>query len=144
VVIFPIFGQPPSMSDILNFQKELASLEQVKPNDPSHFFTNSMYLRELTIKKGTIVVGKTHKQDHFFMVLTGKAIVVSEFGREIIESGYISISKAGAKRVFYAIEDTSLGGCPKTHLSARTALKFGSKCSFTPVNCAFSPNFALF
>jgi hypothetical protein len=37
-----------------------------------------------------------------------------------------------------------LGGCPKTHLSARTALKFGSKCSFTPVNCAFSPNFALF
>jgi len=34
--------------------------------------------------------------------------------------------------------DGVLGGCPKTHLSANSALKKVSKCSFTHVNCAFS------
>jgi hypothetical protein len=99
-------NQPiPTREKILELQESMLPLQCGHP-EPTHFFAPGMYLRELTIPAGMLVVGKTHKHAHFLMVLKGRAEVVSEFGREIVTAGYIGVSQPGVKRVVLAIEDT--------------------------------------
>jgi mannose-6-phosphate isomerase-like protein (cupin superfamily) len=79
---------------------------QSKQPEPRHFFAPGMYLRELVVPAGMLMVGKIHKHEHFLLVLKGRAEVISEFGRVVVEAGHISISPAGVKRVVLALEDT--------------------------------------
>jgi len=72
-----------------------------------HHFAPGMYCREFTLPALHIVVGKIHKHAHFMTALKGKAIVYTEHGEDLVESGYITISQPGAKRVVLAIEDTT-------------------------------------
>ena len=73
---------------------------------PNHFFAPGMYLRELTVPAGMLIVGKIHKHAHFLIVTKGRAEVISEFGRAIVGPGHISVSQPGSKRVVLALEDT--------------------------------------
>jgi hypothetical protein len=73
---------------------------------PTHFFAPGMYLRELTVPAGMLIVGKIHKHAHFLIVTKGLAEVISEFGRTIVEPGHISVSQPGSKRVVLALVDT--------------------------------------
>ena len=95
----------PTLDQIKRLQEAMAPIQCEQP-DPKHFFAPGMYLRELTVPSGMLIVGKIHKHAHFLMVLRGRAEVVSEFGRAIVEAGHISISPPGVKRVVLAIEDT--------------------------------------
>lgn len=95
----------PSREDIVRLQDAMIPIRCEQP-DPIHHFCTGMYARELTIPAGMLIVGKIHKHDHFLFVLSGKAEIASEFGKEIVETGHFSISKAGVKRVVLAIEDT--------------------------------------
>jgi hypothetical protein len=69
-------------------------------------FAPGLYLREFRMPPNSLVVGKTHLHAHPMLVTKGRAVVVSEFGREEVEAGYISISQPGAKRVVLALEET--------------------------------------
>jgi len=95
----------PSLEQIKKLQEALIEF-QCEPPEPQHFFAPGMYLRSLTIPAGQLLTGKIHRHAHFMMVLKGKAEVISEFGRGVVEAGHISISPAGAKRVVLTIEDT--------------------------------------
>lgn len=95
----------PTREKILKLQQAMLPLQSEQP-EPKHFFAPGMYLRELTVPAGMLIVGKIHKHTHFLMVLNGKAEVISEFGRMTVEAGHISISPAGVKRVVLALEDT--------------------------------------
>lgn len=95
----------PSKDDILDLQSAMLQ-KQIQLPAPIHRFAPGMYMRELTIPAGMLVVGKTHRHAHFLMVMSGKAQVVSEFGNDILESGHISLSMPGVKRVVLALEDT--------------------------------------
>lgn len=75
------------------------------PPEAVHHFAPGMYLRQLAIPAGMLVVGKIHKHSHFLILSKGRAQIVSEFGNEIIESGHVSVSKAGVKRVVLALDD---------------------------------------
>jgi hypothetical protein len=72
---------------------------------PEHFFAHGQYCRRFSMPAGMLVVGKIHKHDHLMMLLKGSALVISEFGSDEIEAGYVAVSKAGVKRVVLAIED---------------------------------------
>lgn len=95
----------PSREKILKLQQAMLPFQSEQP-EPSHFFAPGMYLRELVVPAGMLIVGKIHKHAHFLLVLKGKAEVISEFGRMTVEAGHISISPAGVKRVVLALEDT--------------------------------------
>lgn len=69
-------------------------------------FAPGLYLREFRMPAGSLVVGKTHRHAHPMLVTKGRAIVVSVFGRQVVEAGHVSISQPGAKRVVLALEDT--------------------------------------
>jgi hypothetical protein len=69
-------------------------------------FAPGLYLREFRMPAYSLVVGKTHLHAHPMLVTKGRALVVSEFGREEVSAGYIAISQPGAKRVVLALEET--------------------------------------
>lgn len=95
----------PSRERIQELQKAMLEVRCPMPN-AQHYFAPGMYGRTLMIPAGMRVVGKIHKHSHLMMVLRGKAEVVTEFDRTIVEAGHVSISRPGAKRVVTAIEDT--------------------------------------
>lgn len=95
----------PTREQIVRLQEAMLPQQCAQP-DPTHFFAPGMYLRELTVPAGMLLVGKTHRHAHFLVVTKGRAEVISEFGRSVVEPGHISVSQAGVKRVVLALEDT--------------------------------------
>lgn len=77
-----------------------------KQPEPIHLFAPGLYLRELTVPAGMLIVGKTHRFAHFLLVMSGHALIVSEFGRDELTAGHISVSEPGVKRVVLAFKDT--------------------------------------
>jgi quercetin dioxygenase-like cupin family protein len=101
------FDRLPTRAQIIGLQNAMIeSCLSVELPSPTHFFAKGMYMRELTVPAGMRLVGKIHLHEHFLIVTKGKAEVISEFGRCIVEAGHLSISPAGVKRVVVAIEDT--------------------------------------
>lgn len=94
----------PTREQIVKLQEAMLPIQSEQP-EPTHFFAPGMYLRELTIPAGMLMVGKIHKHAHFLMVLKGRAEVISEFGRMIVEAGHISVSPPGVKRIVLALEE---------------------------------------
>lgn len=74
-----------------------------------HTFSNGIYVRQMKIPQGVLLTGKIHKHEHPWFLLKGKITVVDEEnGVQKLEAPYTTISKAGAKRVIYAVEDSIL------------------------------------
>ena len=71
-----------------------------------HFFMDGVYVRQMTMYKGTVVVGAIHKHLHMCFLLKGHLSVASRQGvKEYIAPCFI-ISNPGIKRVLYAHEDS--------------------------------------
>lgn len=96
---------PPTREQIVQLQSAMLPIQCAQP-EPGHHFAPGMYLRELLVPAGMLLVGKIHKHAHFLFVMRGRAHVISEFGRTEVEAGHFSVSPAGVKRVVLAIEDT--------------------------------------
>ena len=71
-----------------------------------HFFMDGVYIREMTMFKGTVVVGAIHKHLHMCFLLSGHLTVADESGVEDYVAPCHIISKPGIKRVLYANEDS--------------------------------------
>jgi len=101
----PVKHNGVSKSDIQRLQSAMLPIQTEQP-EPLHYFAKGMYLRELTVPAGMLIVGKTHLHEHLLVVVSGEAEIISEFGREVVKGGHISTSQAGVKRVVLAKEDT--------------------------------------
>ena len=71
-----------------------------------HFFMDGVYVREMKMYKGTVVIGAIHKHLHMCFLLEGHITVANEDGvKEYVAPCYIK-STPGIKRVLYAHEDS--------------------------------------
>lgn len=101
-----------SRDRILFFEKKLSEMPDVFYGDSdkcplTHKYAPGVYVREIFIPKGMVVVGKIHKHDHPNFLMKGEVIVYTEFGgTERLKAPLSMISKAGTKRVVAALEDT--------------------------------------
>jgi len=94
----------PTQEQILNLQKEMKEMPQVELQT-EHYFSGGMYCRKLTRPAGTLIVGKVHLKDHFFLCAKGEIIAWTEKGMKKLCAGDIIESKPGTKRVTYALSD---------------------------------------
>ena len=94
----------PSKKQIEKLQSEMAKMPQVEL-ETEHYFSGGMYCRKLIRPAGTLIVGKVHLKDHFFMCAKGEIIAWSEKGMKTLKAGDIIESKQGTKRVTYAVTD---------------------------------------
>jgi len=95
----------PSREQIQRLQNEMITMPQVEVKT-EHYFNGGMYCRKVTRPAGTLIVGKIHKCDHFFMCTSGEIIAWSEKGMVRLKAGDILESKAGTKRVTLAVVDS--------------------------------------
>jgi len=73
--------------------------------EPTHYFADGIYAREIVIPAGTLLTGKIHRTRHLNIVSKGKIAVVTEDGQKIIEAPCTFVAEAGTKRVGFALED---------------------------------------
>ena len=94
--------------EILDFEEMLKNIdghfEGDTPTCPlEHSFSDGIYVRQISIPAGTLLTGKIHKHDHPNFLLEGEVVVVTDEGQEHLKAPKSMISKAGTKRVLYAI-----------------------------------------
>ena len=94
----------PSKELIESLQQEMIKMSQAEL-ETEHYFSGGMYCRKLIRPAGTLIVGKVHKKDHFFMCAKGEIIAWTENGMKKLCPGDIIESKAGTKRVTLALSD---------------------------------------
>ena len=70
-----------------------------------HRFADNCYLREILMPKGTLIVGKIHKTQHFNVILTGSCSVYTRDGVEHYTAPATFISDAGVQKVVLCHED---------------------------------------
>ena len=95
----------PTREMIDRLQTEMVKVPQADLKT-EHYFSGGMYCRKLIRPAGTLIVGKIHKKDHFFMCAAGEIIAWSEKGMVTLRPGDIIESKAGTKRVTLAVSDS--------------------------------------
>jgi len=66
-----------------------------------HFFGPSIYIREVIMPAGTVVVGKYHKHDHLCNMVEGRMIVVNEDGEQReVAAPAVFMAKKGRKTAY--------------------------------------------
>ena len=94
----------PTREEIDRLQSEMSVMPQAELQT-EHYFSGGMYCRKLTRPAGTLIVGKVHKKDHFFLCAKGEIIAWSEGGMKHLKAGDVICSKPGTKRVTLAVTD---------------------------------------
>ena len=72
----------------------------------NHIFAPGVYAREMTIKKGQLIIGKIHKTSHINIISKGDISVKTQFGTWRYQAPCSFVSEVGTKRVVFAHEDT--------------------------------------
>lgn len=94
----------PTRSEIERLQEEVMKMPQVEPVT-EHYFSEGMYCRKVWRPANTLVIGKVHKKDHFFICASGEIIAWTEGGMKVLKAGDVVESKPGTKRVTFALTD---------------------------------------
>lgn len=107
-VEFVYDGQSPKQvrSLIEHIKKTLLELPDQTDMPVTHEFMQGMYIRRLFIPKGTLIVGKIHKQECFNVVEKGDIAIMTETGAKRVKAGFTVVTPAGIQKLGYANEDT--------------------------------------
>lgn len=100
------------VSAILRLQAEILKLPQPEFKT-EHYFADGMYLRWLPRKKGTLIIGKVHRKEHFYLVISGCV----QIEKTIYQAPCVIVSKPGTKRAVLALEDSI---CATVHRTNET------------------------
>lgn len=85
-------------------QVELSKMPQYEPIT-KHTFHGGMYCREVWREAGVLVVGKVHKKEHFYLIVSGTVAITTDEGVQSITGPQLLCSKPGTKRAVYAETD---------------------------------------
>ena len=100
-----IIDDVPSREQIDRLQAEMVKMPQVELQT-EHYFVPGMYCRRVFRPAGTLIVGKVHKQPHFFLCAKGEIIAWTEKGMKKLQAGDVVECKPGTKRVTLATQDS--------------------------------------
>lgn len=71
-----------------------------------HRFTDGMYIREISMPKGSLLTSKIHNSNHPYTISKGVALVQIDAGEWIeLAAPYTGITLAGTRRVLFIEED---------------------------------------
>lgn len=108
----------PTPAEIRKLQSAMLAMPQaVLP--VKHHFADGLYARELFRPQGTLIVGKVHAKEHFYLLVEGEIIAWTEEGMKRIKAPHLMITKPGTKRVTLALVDST---CITFHATQETDL----------------------
>ena len=85
-------------------QTAISALPQYQP-ETKHIFHGGMYCRQVWRQAGALIVGKVHRKEHFYMVVSGTVAITTDDGVQSVTGPYLLCSKPGTKRAVYAKTD---------------------------------------
>jgi hypothetical protein len=97
--------KPITKEQIDRLQAEMIKMPQAHL-ETDHYFVPGMYCRRVYRSAGTLIVGKIHKQPHFFLCAKGEIIAWTEQGMKTLKAGDVIECKPGTKRVTLATQDS--------------------------------------
>ncbi len=121
----------PREEDALSLVKETVTPEQVEalearmlemPQEEApvkHHFCNGVYVREVTLPKGSFAIGHAHRADCLNVVLSGSVSVLIEGRVRQISAGDVFVGKAFDRKVGYVRETSvwqTVHATPETEL----------------------------
>lgn len=86
-------------------QEKVGSLPQVEI-PIFHHFAPGIYMRQMEVIAGTLMVTKMHKTEHFLIVLKGSASILDSNGLAHVQAPQVIKTQIGTKRVIYFHEDS--------------------------------------
>jgi len=89
---------------VATLQTELSKMPQYEPLT-KHTFHGGMYCREVWREAGVLVVGKVHKKEHFYLIVSGTVAITTDDGVKHVTGPELLCSKPGTKRAVYAETD---------------------------------------
>jgi quercetin dioxygenase-like cupin family protein len=100
-------GLPPKQSIELKLIEDLERRMLEEPQldiPPDHFFAPDVYLRQVTMPSGSLIVGHEHKTEHFNFVLSGRATIFVGGKSQEVVGPCIFKSAANTRKVGYIHE----------------------------------------
>ena len=98
------------IQDYISDLEQVASLSNPKTMPIEvpikHYFSKDVYAREMSVPKGAIIIGKIHKYQNMNFLLKGEVSIISIDGLMRVKAPFSFVASPGAKRVFYAHEDS--------------------------------------
>lgn len=89
---------------VLRLQQAMREMPQLEMRT-DHHFARGLYARVLHIPAGTLIVGKIHKEEHFFIIAKGSIrVTADEYVRDLV-AGDVLVASPGTKRAGLALED---------------------------------------
>jgi hypothetical protein len=92
------------VSKVQALQDVISKMPQYEP-ETKHTFHAGMYCREVWRPAGVIVVGKIHKKEHFYLIVSGTVAITTDEGVKSVTGPHLLCSKPGTKRAVYAETD---------------------------------------
>lgn len=90
--------------DVERLQAEVSKLPQYElPTE--HIFHGGMYCRQVWRPAGCVIVGKVHKKEHFYIVVSGVVRITTDEGVKVLMAPALLCSKPGTKRAVFAETD---------------------------------------
>ena len=71
-----------------------------------HTFADGIYVRQMTIEKGEIIMGAIHKHLHVWFLLSGNITVLANGELKEYQAPCTVLSEAGVKRIIYGNEES--------------------------------------
>lgn len=96
---------PTSLESIRRLQAAMQDMPQLEMR-LNHHFAPGIYVRELVIPAGAVVVGKLHATEHLSIMSKGKLNVATEEGCRTLEAPCVFVAPRGTKRAVFALEET--------------------------------------
>ena len=89
-------------------EKLLAQVEQMPQVDcqTKHYFGPSLYIREVTMPAGAVVIGKPHRKEHMCVMLQGRMIIVDAEGNQKELVAPMTFVGSAGRKVAYILETT--------------------------------------
>lgn len=110
IVNIPKYSPELIRKGMLTVEARMREMPGVKLGDDcaplKHKFGDGLYIREITMPKGMLLVSKLHKTTHPYFILKGDVSVLTEKGVVRLKAPYSGITKAGTKRVLYMHKKT--------------------------------------
>jgi len=90
--------------DVQALQDAMLEMPQYEP-PTNHLFHGGMYCRQVWRPAGCTIVGKVHKKEHFYVVVSGTICVTTDDGVQTVTGPKVLCSRPGTKRAVYAVTD---------------------------------------
>ena len=85
-------------------QEVMSAQEQFEPIT-THTFHAGMYCREVFRPADVLVVGKVHKKEHFYLIVSGTVLITTDDSAQMVTGPKLLCCSPGTKRAVYAVTD---------------------------------------